>query len=82
MYTLIVIMALVQVRKVGQLGEPTENAIISTFRVYILLFTMIAILAVDFNVFPTHFGKERADQATFIASFLKNGNENYRSRHP
>ena len=50
-------MALVQVRKVGQLGEPTENAIISTFRVYILLFTMIAILAVDFNVFPTHFGK-------------------------
>jgi len=57
MYTLIVMMALVQVKKVGQLGEPTENAIISTFRVYILLFTMIAILAVDFNVFPTHFGK-------------------------
>ena len=57
MYTAVVAIGLLQSRKTKQLGEPTENAIISTFRVYILLFTIIAILAVDFNVFPAHFGK-------------------------
>ena len=41
----------------SQLGHKTENAIISTFRVYILMFTIIAILAVDFQIFPSHFGK-------------------------
>jgi len=41
----------------NQLGQKTENAIISTFRVYILVFTIIAILAVDFDIFPHHFGK-------------------------
>ena len=41
----------------SQLGHKTENAIISTFRVYILVFTIIAILAVDFQIFPPHFGK-------------------------
>ena len=41
----------------SQLGHKTENAIISTFRVYILMFTIIAILAVDFQIFPAHFGK-------------------------
>ena len=56
MYSIIVIIALIQSKSVS-LGEPSENAIISTFRVYILLFTIIAILAVDFNVFPRHFGK-------------------------
>jgi len=41
----------------SQLGHKTENSIISTFRVYILIFTIIAILAVDFQIFPPHFGK-------------------------
>ena len=41
----------------SKIVRKTENAIISTFRVYILLFTIIAILAVDFQIFPKHFGK-------------------------
>ena len=57
MYTFVVAIGLAQSRKTKHLGEPAENAIISTFRVYILLFTIIAILAVDFTVFPAHFGK-------------------------
>jgi phosphatidylinositol glycan class W len=36
---------------------PTDGGIIATFRVYILLFTMVAILAVDFNIFPQRFYK-------------------------
>ena len=40
-----------------KLGQSTDANIVTTFRVYILLFTIVAILAVDFNIFPRHYMK-------------------------
>ena len=46
-----------RVKDSGDAVESSPVGTIETFRVYILLFTMVAILAVDFNIFPHRFYK-------------------------